>query len=213
MVVTTRGGGGGMRAPQAHRSAALSKTTKAISLSKPLTTIDLSKIKRTEVKKTTWGTGVDGSSGSGDTLGSLLAGSTGATPAASSNGDVGNAASSKGKGRGKTRPRAASGTVMQEPEPPAPQDNSAAGLLSRLLSKRGDDAPLSTAPTMGTQLELSSSDDFFSYLRTGPTSDSDKPFNALDFGAPPSGGNAEEGDDDTEDTQGTLKRRRKTPKS
>lgn len=85
-----------------------------------------------------------------------------------------------------------SGARSDEPQPEEPQEEvGGASLLSRLLKSKAADTPSSTSfgsslavPSSGFSA-LSGSDDFFSYLSAGQ--DTSKPYDALDFGAPPCG--------------------------
>jgi len=106
----------------------------------------------------------------------------------------------KGKGRKARRessrpPENVGSSVAksEEPQPEEPQEDvGGASLLSRLLKSKAADTPGSTR-SLGSSLAVPSSgfsalggsDDFFSYLSAGQ--DSSKPYDALDFGAPPCG--------------------------
>jgi len=95
------------------------------------------------------------------------------------------------------RTAAARGALQELPQTPAPAPappEDAAGLLSRLLNRTATsiDTPKPAVPALDlTRSSLSSnfstlggSEDLFSYLGSSSSS-SNKPFNALDFGAPP----------------------------
>jgi len=105
--------------------------------------------------------------------------------------EVQEAAPSKGKGKGKktkregSRPPEDSGAVSKSEEPPEPaQDEGGGSLLSRLLKNKSAPGASLAVPSTGFSA-LSGSDDFFSYLTAGQ--DTSKPYDAMDFGAPPCG--------------------------
>jgi hypothetical protein len=101
-------------------------------------------------------------------------------------------ATSKGKGKGRkvrregSRPPEDSGTASSKSgEPPEPaQEEGGGSLLSRLLKNKSTPGASLAVPSSGFSA-LSGSDDFFSYLTAGQ--DTSKPYDALDFGAPPCG--------------------------
>jgi len=105
--------------------------------------------------------------------------------------DVQEAAASKGKGKGRklrregSRPPEDSGAVSKSEEPPEPAEEECGGsLLSRLLKNKSAPGASLAVPASGFSA-LSGSDDFFSYLTAGQ--DTSKPYDSLDFGAPPCG--------------------------
>lgn len=101
-------------------------------------------------------------------------------------------AGSKGKGKGRkvrregSRPPDDSGAASSKiDEPPEPaQEEGGGSLLSRLLKNKSAPGASLAVPSSGFSA-LSGSDDFFSYLNAGQ--DTSKPYDALDFGAPPCG--------------------------
>jgi len=100
----------------------------------------------------------------------------------------------KGKGKGRkvrqegSRPQEdGSSGVTKSDEPPhePPQEEGGGSLLSRLLKNKPTPLGSSLAVPSSGFSALSGSDDFFSYLSTGQ--DTSKPYDSLDFGAPPCG--------------------------
>jgi len=103
-------------------------------------------------------------------------------------------ANSKGKGKGRkdrreiSRPPEDSGTANGESDAPPtepPQAEDGGSLLSRLLKNKPTSLGSSLEVPSSGFSALSGSDDFFSYLSTG--NDTSKPYDAMDFGAPPCG--------------------------
>lgn len=103
-------------------------------------------------------------------------------------------ASSKEKVKGRkvrreaSRPPEDSGTANAESDVPPtepPQAEDGGSLLSRLLKNKQTSLGSSLEVPSSGFSALSGSDDFFSYLSTG--NDTSKPYDAMDFGAPPCG--------------------------
>lgn len=103
-------------------------------------------------------------------------------------GSKGRAKGRKVRREGSSLPEEDSGVVAtsrRKDEPPEPaQEEGGGSLLSRLLKNKSAPGASLAVPSSGFSA-LSGSDDFFSYLSTGQ--DTSKPYDALDFGAPPCG--------------------------
>jgi len=134
-----------------------------------------------EISKTTWGSGgpaLRKAPESSDTL-------QGSTDALGANGgDIAVPAAKKGK---RAQPAKAAIEAPAAPPPP-PEEETGLSLLSRLLGKSSDSqpqAPPTETSSFSSFQALSGSDDIFSFLKRD-SSVSDTPYNALDFGAPPS---------------------------
>jgi len=98
---------------------------------------------------------------------------------------------SKGKGKGRkvrregSRPPEDAATAIKESDAEPPQAEDGGSLLSRLLKNKTTSVGSSLEVPSSGFSALSGSDDFFSYLSAGK--DTSKPYDAMDFGAPPCG--------------------------
>lgn len=94
----------------------------------------------------------------------------------------------KAKRSRRLKPTTSAVSSDTEMVPPRPQEAaSGAGLLERLLHRSGEMVQprrLSNTSSHSHFESFSKSNDLFSYMRPDPTTDMNKPFNALDFGVP-----------------------------
>lgn len=129
-----------------------------------------------DVQKTTWGTGMSLTRKNTDSF-------------VSQNSEVGR---DPGLPALKARRPRGPGDAPAAPPPP-PKDEGAGALLSRLLSRSSTAAPSTERShssldigSLSSFSSLGGGEDMFAYLRIG-SGDSTKPYNSLDFGAPPGG--------------------------